>query len=171
MSVKVMTEVWDHAPETLKSDEMLLLIKLADWADEDDRYAFPKVETVARKIRCSVWKTQRLLRSLVEKECLAIYDLPGHASLYVVQDLAQPHAWRPKLRWNGSNFSLRAYRPSRAKPRGVLHASPPPVTSSVPDEDLPDFRPTPALIRRNARPVRKSQTTFFPALTPKPAAN
>jgi len=168
MSVKVTTEVWDHAPESLKGDEMLLLIKLADWADEDDRYAFPKVETVARKIRCSVWKTQKLMRSLVEKDCLAIYDRPGHASLYVIQDLAQPHAWRAKLRWNGNHFSLRVYRPSKAKPRGVLHAKKDETPLIFPTDgaNLPSEPPkVPKVMRTTGR----KQTTFFPALTPKSA--
>lgn len=49
MSVKILTEVLDHAPS--KGGELVYLIALADQANDDDRCAWPGVKTLTRRSR------------------------------------------------------------------------------------------------------------------------
>lgn len=51
MSIKVMSRVWDHSEQ--EGGDLLLLLALADWAD-DDGYCWPKQAQLAAKARCSV---------------------------------------------------------------------------------------------------------------------
>lgn len=50
MSIRVMTDVWEHS--NLKAERLLVMLALADWADEN-RTCFPKVKQIARKARVS----------------------------------------------------------------------------------------------------------------------
>lgn len=63
MSVRVQSYVWDlNLPTT---DKMVLLI-LADHADDDGANAWPSVARIARKASISERQVQRILRSLVD---------------------------------------------------------------------------------------------------------
>lgn len=61
MSIKVMTWVWEES--TAKGSELLLLLALADNA-ADDGYCWPKIETLARKIRMSERAVMRITKTL-----------------------------------------------------------------------------------------------------------
>lgn len=61
MSIKYMSSVWDHAK--LNGNELLLLLALADYADGEGR-CWPKVATLAKRIRVSKRQTQRYLANL-----------------------------------------------------------------------------------------------------------
>lgn len=50
MSIRVMSEVWDHA--NLEGAQLLVLLALADFAN-DDGYCWPSYETLAKKARVS----------------------------------------------------------------------------------------------------------------------
>lgn len=62
MSIKVMSYVFEHSDAKLA--DRLVLLTLADYAHDDGRYAFPSVETIARKSRVGVSTARGCLRSL-----------------------------------------------------------------------------------------------------------
>jgi hypothetical protein len=62
MSIKVMNWVWEHS--TAKGSELLLLLAIADTADDRGRNAFPSISTLAGKTRMSRRTVQRLVVKL-----------------------------------------------------------------------------------------------------------
>jgi hypothetical protein len=62
VSIRVMNWVWEHS--TAKGTERLLLLAIADSADDTGRNAFPSVETLAHKIVMSPRTVQRLVARL-----------------------------------------------------------------------------------------------------------
>ncbi len=70
MSIKVMTWVWDHSPAT-GTDHMVLLA-IADAADDDGTNAWPSEATLAHKARVSERTVRRSLRALEELGVLTV---------------------------------------------------------------------------------------------------
>lgn len=64
MSVKVISMVWEHSEQ--KEGTLVILLALADCAQDDGRNAFPSVETLARKARMSERNARYCLRRLEE---------------------------------------------------------------------------------------------------------
>ena len=66
MSIRVMTQVWEHSSQ--EHGNLLVLLAIADFADDAGR-AFPSVETLAKKARLSERQVQRAIKELrVAKE-------------------------------------------------------------------------------------------------------
>ena len=66
MSIKVMSSVWEKAE--VKGSKLLLLLALADFAN-DDGICWPRIDTLAKKIRMSDRHTIRLIQQLeVDKQ-------------------------------------------------------------------------------------------------------
>lgn len=84
MSIDVMRLVWKHAP--FKGGPLLVLLAMADWADDDGGSIFPKVETLAKKARLSVRGAQLALRELedatVIEKVKEATGRPGRATEY-----------------------------------------------------------------------------------------
>ena len=74
MSIKVMSKVWDNS--TQKGSTLLLLLAIADFADENGR-AWPSIETLAKKIRMSTRSAQMMVRRLVEDGELQVEQNAG----------------------------------------------------------------------------------------------
>jgi hypothetical protein len=51
MSIKVMNTVWAHAE--CKSTELLVLLALADFSDDNGENIYPSISTLAQKARLS----------------------------------------------------------------------------------------------------------------------
>lgn len=83
MSIKTMTRVWEHSKQ--ESSALLLLLALADFAD-DDGFCWPDEPTLAKKSRGSVRNTRRLLIKLEAEQ--EIVRRPGkgrgHNTEYLV---------------------------------------------------------------------------------------
>jgi hypothetical protein len=62
MSIRVMTSVWDD-PYTQTHSELLVLLALADWAN-DDGYCWPTISALAAKSRLSERAVQQILGRL-----------------------------------------------------------------------------------------------------------
>jgi hypothetical protein len=65
VSIRVMTAVWDHADAS--GGELVVLLAMADWADDEGRKCFPKQVTLAKKARMTDRGVRKCLASLVEK--------------------------------------------------------------------------------------------------------
>lgn len=64
MSVKAQTWVWDHSDT--KGNDLIVLLKLADWADDFGLGARPSIKTLARKTRLHERTVQRTIDRLVQ---------------------------------------------------------------------------------------------------------
>jgi len=128
MSIHIMTQVWKHSKQ--RGAGLLTLLALADWAD-DDGYAYPSVEKLARKARVSTRTVQRMTDELVEAEELEVRENagPGGTHKYritppVGDDRMSPHTATAKKR-------------SR-KPKDAAPMSPP--TSTTKEGDIYEYK-------------------------------
>lgn len=78
MSVRAQNWVWEHSPAA--GTELLMLLALADAADDYGRNAFPSVATLARKTRMTRRSVQRLLARLVEAGHIEVRKAGGRRS-------------------------------------------------------------------------------------------
>lgn len=60
MSIKVMTYVWDGFPAS--GSELLAMLALADWCDDNGGSLFPSIKSIAEKIRVSESQARRIVR-------------------------------------------------------------------------------------------------------------
>ncbi|MGH3993304.1 MAG: helix-turn-helix domain-containing protein, partial [Pseudonocardiaceae bacterium] len=74
MSLKAMTWVWDHSPAA--GTELLVLLAIADNADDTGANAYPSTDTLARKTRLDTRTVQRVIRRL-EKDGHVVVDRGG----------------------------------------------------------------------------------------------
>lgn len=74
MSIKVMTEVWEHSAQ--KGARLLLLLAIADHAD-DDGFAWPGLDRLAAKTRMSRRQTITNLQALIADGELQLIDRGG----------------------------------------------------------------------------------------------
>lgn len=65
MSIRVMSQVWEHS--LAEGGELLVLLALADFAD-DDGYCWPSIARLAGKSRLSERQVKRVLRTLAERD-------------------------------------------------------------------------------------------------------
>lgn len=82
MSVKIMAEVWAEADS--EGGELLVLLALADYAD-DDGWCYPSVPAIAAKARLSARQTRAHIRNLEEKGtvyCPSTKGGAGHTNRY-----------------------------------------------------------------------------------------
>ena len=64
MSIRVMTDVWDRFPGA--GSELLVMLALADWCNDDGGSLYPSIAAVATKIRASTSQARRILHALIE---------------------------------------------------------------------------------------------------------
>jgi hypothetical protein len=64
MSIKVMAWVWENAQAS--GTDLLALLALADFANDEGKSIFPKMKTLAMKIRMSERQTRRIVHDLVQ---------------------------------------------------------------------------------------------------------
>lgn len=69
MSVRVLSKVWDGFPGG--GYELLALLALADWSDDDDR-CYPSMASIGRKTRLSEKQARRVVHSLEEAGFLRV---------------------------------------------------------------------------------------------------
>lgn len=81
MSVRAIARVWDTAEAS--GSALLLLLAIADYAD-DAGYAWPGVETLARKTRMSSRQVRRLIRTVAQTGELYVVRRRGAGNRYVI---------------------------------------------------------------------------------------
>ncbi|GLL08026.1 hypothetical protein GCM10017581_097860 [Dactylosporangium matsuzakiense] len=75
VSLKAMTWVWDHAQ--VGGSDLLLLLAIADNADDTGANAWPSIATLARKCRVDERTVQRIIRRLVAAQHLVVETTTG----------------------------------------------------------------------------------------------
>ncbi len=78
MSLKAMNWVWDHSPAA--GTELLVLLAIADNADDTGANAFPSAATLARKTRLDARTVQRVTRRLEDDARLVVDHGGGRAA-------------------------------------------------------------------------------------------
>jgi hypothetical protein len=81
MSIACMTRIWDQSEK--KGSELLLLLAIADYAD-DNGFAWPGIETLAKKTRLSGRHVTRLISQLAETEELVVFNRRAKGNVYIV---------------------------------------------------------------------------------------
>lgn len=75
MSIKLMTKVWEDGPED--RTETLVLLALADRANDDGGSCFPSIADVAQRSRLTRRGTQKVIRRLEDKGFLTVDENSG----------------------------------------------------------------------------------------------
>jgi len=75
MSIRVMTWVWDNSP--VGGSERLLLLAIADCANDEGGNAWPSIATLARKCRIDGRTVQRIIRRLADAGHLTVVASAG----------------------------------------------------------------------------------------------
>ena len=70
MSIKVMTLVWDVFPAS--GSELLAMLALADWCDDQGGSLYPSMQAVAKKIRVSEKQARRIVQGFVTGGYLSV---------------------------------------------------------------------------------------------------
>jgi hypothetical protein len=113
-----MTEVWDSSPA--KGSTLLLLLALADNAN-DQRVAWPAIETLAKKTRQTTTTVRNQLRKLEAGGLIAREERPGRSSIYRV--LTPPESLTPSA---NAPLSFHDANPSRETSVPLLRDDPDP---------------------------------------------
>jgi hypothetical protein len=90
MSIKIMQEVWEHAP--VDQGALLVLLVLADNADEKSRTCYPGIDTIAKKARLQRRQTVNCLNKLADLGVIEVRRgrSPLKTNLYKIR---RPDLW------------------------------------------------------------------------------
>lgn len=75
MSIKVMNAVWAYAD--CKGSELLILLALADFSDDNGENIYPSMQTLAHKSRMSDKQARRVVQNLVKLKLIEIVEQGG----------------------------------------------------------------------------------------------
>jgi hypothetical protein len=64
MSLRVMSSVWEHFPKG--GSDLLVMLALADWGDDEGGRIYPSMNAIAKKIRCDRRQAQRIVHKLID---------------------------------------------------------------------------------------------------------
>jgi hypothetical protein len=126
MSIKILTEIWSEPP--VRQGTLLVLLALADSADETSRECWPSIRTIAKKSVLSERQVQHCLRELVEARIVDVDANAGRhgTNLYRIRQRAE---WGvQKLRGGEAHFTG-GVKPT--SPGGVKPTSPEPSYRTV----------------------------------------
>lgn len=70
MSIRAMTNVWDNFPGS--GSELLVMLALADWCNDEGGSLHPSIAGIAKKIRTSESQARRLVHGLIEAGWLQV---------------------------------------------------------------------------------------------------
>lgn len=163
MSIEAMQKVWEYSDQ--KGSALLLLLAIADYAQENGRGAWPSVATLADKIRMTERNTQLLLAKLEEAGELHIEvgAGPHRTNLY---NIIFPTVKRARVKtFQGEKSSKkRVKNPAAPKRERVKEDSPDPLinpsesttTMGQPESTTP--QPASAAIGGGGQKPRKAPT-------------
>ncbi len=98
MSVRIMAEVWEYSEHSGMA--LLLMLSIADFANDERRIAWPSYETLAQKCRCTKRHVISLVAQLEASGELLVerHGGRGHSNTYMVKrfhplpEVAEPQA-------------------------------------------------------------------------------
>lgn len=75
MSIYVMSYVWRHAK--VSGSELLVLLAMADFADDEGRNIYPSMQSLSEKARLSEKQTRRIVHQLVTENVIELIEAGG----------------------------------------------------------------------------------------------
>lgn len=145
MSIDIMNEVWKHAP--VDQGTLLVLLALADAAEDRTRTCYPGVEGLAAKSRLSERQVQYCLQRLREVGVITVQRnaSPVKTNLYRISEVAQwanvrdaiiaPHGVRPETQSATDRYEVDCVSDTQ------LVAPKPSVTSEEPSDLFGSIEP------------------------------
>lgn len=115
-----MTAVWDHA--RVGGGALIVLLAMADWANDDGTGVYPKQATLATKARLSDRQVRNVLAELEEAGYICQDGKRGHTVNWRVESDPEKIATRNPV--SGSSGSPLPTEPSTEPPEGEANASP-----------------------------------------------
>jgi hypothetical protein len=160
MSVAVMAWLW-RARAELRGTSLIVALALADWANDDGRNIFPRIDVVAAKARISVRETRRVISKL-ERDGVLVRENSGagrgnFAMWRVNLALAENRTKMPSLPSRKSGQIARENRPTSVTKRGQIASKSSAVFIDPPIEPS-EIRGDDDFHRGNVGAGRKSQT-------------
>ncbi len=70
MSLRLMAFVWDHFPGS--GSQLLVMLKLADFANDAGSNIYPSMSTMARYVRLTEKQTRRIIHELIDSNWLSV---------------------------------------------------------------------------------------------------
>ncbi len=128
MSIKAMSEVWEHSKQ--KGNGLLLLLAIADFAN-DELKCFPSVDRLAFKTRMSRRNVQTLVRQMAEEGEILIHENAGPkgCNVYEIRGVQTLHGCKPAPE-KGTGGDANE-RPALASEPSVTVQTEPSVTDSA----------------------------------------
>ena len=132
MSIKIMQEVMECAP--VDKGTLLVLVVLADSADETSRECWPSVARLAARARLSDRQVQSCLRQLEERGIIHVMPNAGRSgtNLYRIERMDK---WWGKFLGGGEAHFPGGVKPT--SPGGVKPTSPEPSLRTVNEPSIP----------------------------------
>lgn len=126
MSIKIMAEVWEHA--NVSQGTLLVMLALADSADERSRECWPAVSSLAKKARLSERQVQRCITELVDYGMIEVFANAGRSgsNLFRVSEVTK---WRGDKMSGGDTHVTGGVTPM--SPGGVTPMSPKPSIRTI----------------------------------------
>lgn len=75
MSIKLMSKVWEEAE--VSGSELLVLLALADYANDDGTSIYPSMQSIAKKSRLSIVQARRTIHKLIAKGIVELVEMGG----------------------------------------------------------------------------------------------
>lgn len=128
MSVRLMTQVWDSG--CYSGGTLLVLLAMADFANDNGKRIFPHIETLAGKARLSVRAVQMAINDLIEDGVLSTQDRRGGKGKLVEfqMDVERVQTMRPMEEQDVKDelgaSKARNRRPKRVQPDAAKGATP-----------------------------------------------
>ncbi|MFD9701303.1 helix-turn-helix domain-containing protein [Lentzea sp. NPDC059081] len=159
--------VWDHAP--VSGSDLLLMLAIADQANDQGTDAWPSIEKLARRTRMSERTVQRRIRCLEAQGLLKVDTGGGRRSNRYAIDLASltqglhdaDHRRPPPPTRRHPRHPVTADRPDT--PAVTPDRHPTPVTATSPDPSYNDLDPPPPArtdASHNPEPAQVHATTL-----------
>lgn len=75
MSIRIMSQIWEYAKVT--GSELLVLLAMADFADDHGRNVYPSMTTLAHKARLSESQARRVVHELCDQGVIEVIEMGG----------------------------------------------------------------------------------------------
>lgn len=118
MSIKVMTQVWANAD--VGGSELLILLAMADFSNDEGASIYPSMATLAKKARLSEKQARRVVHDLVEAGFVEIVEAGGWSG-----NRNRPNQYRIRLDKFGDGGTPKLSPPPNLGEGGTPKLSPP----------------------------------------------
>ena len=145
MSVHVSSWLWRNS--TAKGSELLLLLAIADWADDNGK-AWPSVDTLSQKTRLSKRQTQSIVRQLEADKLLITHPNQGPNGVNIYQIIMGGEKIAPVQSGVEGGAVQRTEGVKPTAPNTSIDTSENTLSFSSSDEGTNDGAKTPSMVQK-----------------------